>query len=92
MLRITRFEIEPAKLVLKLEGIIGGLWIEEVRRTCLEYQESGRQIELNLEGVPVVELEGIRLLRDLKAGGVVISHAPQFVVELLRSNSTSDES
>ena len=84
MLRITEITDGGPGVLLKLEGKLLGLWVEELGRVCEELNRGEcRAIRLDLSAVTFLDEAGTRLLRALMQGGAAVT-ASGFVAELLR--------
>jgi hypothetical protein len=84
MLRITEITDGGPGVLLKLEGKLLGLWVEELGRVCEELNRGEcRAIRLDLSAVTFLDEAGTRLLRELMRGGAAVT-ASRFVAELLR--------
>jgi anti-anti-sigma factor len=90
MLRISRETTADSKnrVVLRLEGQVTGLWVEEVRRTCDEAigvnGRRGNPLVLDLADVSFVDAAGVVLLRELAARGADLVNGSLFVMEQLK--------
>lgn len=66
MLRITVLEDQMTQTI-KLEGKIGGPWVEELERTWTSLAPSlgSKKLQLDLRGVAFADDEGRKLLREI---------------------------
>lgn len=93
MLRISLEPQDPdagSGVVIRLDGQIAGLWVEELRTACERVaggEEGPRQLTLDLSGVSSIGADGIELIRDLRAGGARLQYASPYVTEQLRGTS-----
>jgi len=85
MLRIAWRDGEENDTVMRLEGRMLGLWVEEVRRSCERLLAEGRVLTLDLGDVSFLDTDGVRLLRALARRRVRLIHCSAFIAELLRS-------
>lgn len=76
MLRITQNR-HGGSVVLRLEGRIGGPWIEVLKTVCAPLLHRG--VVLDLSGVSFVEQRGALLLRQLARRRVRITGGTPFV-------------
>ena len=83
MLRITNTTREGTAW-LTLEGNLAGPWVEECRCACERETARGLELALDLTDVRFVDAEGVRVLRQMAAAGVV-RRSSSFVAELLRT-------
>jgi anti-anti-sigma regulatory factor len=90
MLRISRDTAADSKdrVLLRLEGQVTGLWVEEVRRTCNEAIGvnglRGNPLVLDLADVSFIDADGVALFRDLTARGADLVNGSLFVMEQLK--------
>ncbi|MBV8476824.1 MAG: STAS domain-containing protein [Acidobacteria bacterium] len=79
ILKISIFESSRAAETLRLEGHLGGPWVDELRRSCDRVRSEGKQLTLDLSGVSFVDHEGVGLLRGLKRRNVELRNCSPFV-------------
>jgi anti-anti-sigma factor len=90
MLRISRGTATDRKgaVLLRLEGQVAGLWVEEVRRACYDaIGVNGRgenPLVLDLADVSFIDAEGVALFRELASPTVELVNASLFVMEQLK--------
>lgn len=84
MLKIMRIETGHDAPVLKLEGVVVGEWVHELRMSCEEALAGSRGLILDLARVSFIGREGIDLFRALKGRHVVLSNCSRFVEEQLK--------
>jgi anti-anti-sigma factor len=90
MLRISRETTADNKdaVLLRLEGQVSGLWVEEVRRTCYEAigvnGRRGNPLVLDLTDVSFIDADGVALFRELAAHGADLVNGSLFVMEQLK--------
>ena len=85
MLRISVQPDSPAApTVLKLEGQVAGRWVGELRRTCEQYRAVASPLTLDLEGVTVIDRDGIALFAEISSR-VTLINCSLFAAEQLRS-------
>ena len=87
MLRIMALEAPADGATLRLEGRVIGPWVSELRQSCERILTTGATLTLDLAEVAFVERDGVRLLKHLVDGGVVIVNCPAFVSEQLKALS-----
>jgi DNA-binding response OmpR family regulator len=86
MMRITVVESSAEKVRLRVEGRVTGPWVDELRRTCeVQALEDRIQLTLDLADLSFADAEGIELLRELRADGVILSHPASWVAQQLTS-------
>lgn len=88
MLRITHSGYMTVATI-DLEGKLVGPWVEELRRTIgsLQPEEAKR---LNLAGLAFADTAGLRLLLDLRRGGVDLVGAMPLIEGLLALQGNAD--
>ena len=74
MLRIT-YDNSPQATVLKLEGRLAGLWVDEVARTWFDAigDKPAKGVRVDLSDVTYVDSEGKKLLRWLYERGAKLT-------------------
>ena len=71
MLRITRKKVNGGHTALKLEGRLGGPWVDLLREECeAVFEEAEGPITLEATEVGFASEAGLRLLRELHHRGV----------------------
>lgn len=84
MLRITEISDDGEEIVMKLEGKVIGVWVDDLKRVCLFHRdERGRAVVLDFSGVTFVEARGLGMLKDLKGDRVRIINCSPFINSLL---------
>jgi len=83
---------------MKLEGKIGGLWVDELERTwtSLEPLLGSKKLQLDLRGVAFADEKGRKLLRDIyqKTHAGFLTDSPltkYFADEAMQSRNQSQE-
>jgi len=90
MLKISRETTADSRdqVLLRLEGQVTGLWVEEVRRTCDETigvnGRRGNPLVLDLADVSFIDAGGVALFRELAASGAELVNGSLFVMEQLK--------
>ena len=69
-----------AGTILRVDGRLAGDAIAELERAG---RAAVSPLVLDLAGLSVADADGLRALRSLRAGGVVLDHVPPFVALLL---------
>jgi anti-anti-sigma factor len=76
MLRISQTSTTEGHTTLRLEGNVGGRWVEELRRECARVlggeAHDGRPFVLDLAGVSSIDSSGLALIRELSTRRVVL--------------------
>jgi anti-anti-sigma factor len=86
MLKISRATADESKTVLKLEGQVGGQWVEELRRVCVDALEGARVgLVLDLQDVSFIDRRGLDLFRELASRHVVFHNCSLFAAEQLKA-------
>ncbi len=84
MLRISRVASPPGAVTLRLEGQVGGPWMEELRRLCEQCLATGSEVILDLTDVSFIDLDGVALCHHLHSRNVTFLHCSPFVAEQLK--------
>ena len=79
MLRISLVAEGVKGLTLRLEGRVVGPWVAELREACGKVLGEKRGLTLDLSEVMFASRQGVALLLELKAQGVVLSGCPPFL-------------
>jgi anti-anti-sigma regulatory factor len=97
MLRITcapAADTQDAQL-LRLEGQVTGLWVEELRRVCNEtISHDGHgthSLVLDLTHVSFIDADGVALFRQLTNRRVGLTNCSGFVTEQLKEVAHADD-
>ena len=85
MLRISRIESSPGEVILRLEGSLIGLWVNELRSCCAAVGNNGQQLSLDLTEVLFVDCKGLELLRTLRKANVGLAGCSPLLAEQLNS-------
>jgi hypothetical protein len=84
MLRIDQSQ-EGETTIIRVEGRVAGLWVEELRRVLASLEGDPSSVALDLASVGYVDAPGEQLLRDAAARGVRIRDRSSFVAALLEA-------
>jgi len=101
MLRITVVDLSESAVVLRVEGRITALWVEELRRTCAAHAFAAHafvghtfpdevQLSLELSDVSFADAAGIALLKELRSGGADLIRPTPFISERLKDEASFD--
>lgn len=91
MLKISTLESSRAGETLRLEGHLGGPWVDELRRSCDRVASQGKRLTLDLAEVSFVDHEGVGLLRSLKRTNVELTNCSPFVALRLEEGSVDSQ-
>jgi ABC-type transporter Mla MlaB component len=83
MLRVTRIDSHTNQSIIKLEGKLLSPWVNEVRAACKAAQKNAGQAQLDLSHLTYVDMEGSRLLAELRADGTELTNCSNYVATLL---------
>ena len=81
MLKIAVTDRAEDGISARLDGRIGGPWVEALREACAGPLAAGRALALDLAGVSYVDGSGMALLEDLVVRGARIVNCSRFVAE-----------
>ena len=90
MMRISHGTTADDKeaVLFRIEGQVGGPWIEELRRVCNETLgdngHGSQRLVLDLSDVSFIDADGVALFRELTARRVILTNASLFVTEQLK--------
>ena len=101
MLRITVVDLSESAVILRVEGRITALWVEELRRTCAAHAFAAHtfaahdladeiQLSLELSEVSFADAAGIALLKELRSRGADLIRPTPFVAEQLKDRPSID--
>ena len=79
MLRISVVGKGVGDVTFRLEGRVLGPWVAELREACGKVLGEKRGLTLDLSEVMFASREGVALLLELKAQGVLLSGCPPFL-------------
>jgi ABC-type transporter Mla MlaB component len=88
LLKISTLESSRAAETLRLEGHLGGLSVDELRRSCNRVLSEGKQLSLDLSDVSLIDHDGIRLLSGLRRTNVELRNCSPFVALRLEKDGT----
>jgi anti-anti-sigma regulatory factor len=83
MLRLTRTDQSPSRVVIKVEGQIVAEWVSVLEDECRDLARRDRQVVLDLANVSYLDARAVKLIRALAAGPVSIINCSPLVEELL---------
>ena len=96
MLRIT-FDKEPDSIMLKLEGELSGVWVDELRGFWrdLTNEDLARPVTVDLSDVTFVNSEGRALLECMFREGADLRTGPhvsvtKFILDRLKQESSQE--
>jgi hypothetical protein len=84
MLRISRIESSSGKVILRLEGKLIGLWVDELRSCCAAVFNNGDQLSLDMTDVLFADGKGLVLLRALRESNVGLAGCSPLLAEQLK--------
>jgi hypothetical protein len=85
MLKIDETVSENGTVGLAVEGRVIGPWVSALHRLCIEAEERGLAVVLDLSAVSFVDHGGLELLDRLATEGVRLINCPRFLSEQLRA-------
>ena len=84
MLKITTLYPDGGHCLLRLEGRLAGIWVEELQRQCAQELAHPRQLTLEMSGVQYLDQGARYFLWELISKDVAIENCSPFVSEQLR--------
>lgn len=88
MLRATTIKTDGSS-ILKLEGKLAGLWVDEVRRCWRGIAGQSNHIQVDLEEVTFVDRSGKELLLRMQQDGVLLVGYSEFLRHILGQDGAS---
>ena len=91
MLRITT-TTDKGSPMLKLEGRVGGPWVDELRRSWSVAAErnGAKSVKVDMRGVSYVDRRGADLLMQMEGEGTHLAQCSDFIRELLRGSGSGE--
>ena len=83
MLKITTLYPDEGHCLLRLEGRLVGIWVEELQRECSKELTHQRQLTLDMSGVQYLDQAAQNFLWELIDKDVTIKNCSPFVSEQL---------
>lgn len=90
MLRISVTSDSDEAIHIQLEGKLIGPWVEELRLLSNDALRQKKIVTLDLEKLWFMDLDGARLLRDLKRRQVPQTNCSHFIGQQLKETSSDD--
>jgi anti-anti-sigma regulatory factor len=84
MVKISEVGSPNGSVIVRVEGEVTGHWSAEVDRYCQSILQSGRHLIVDVAEVTFLDREGVRVLRNLRAGNAELVNCSLFLAELLR--------
>ena len=84
MLRISIMDSSDRLRIFRLEGMVIGRWVEELRDLCELALQQSQDVMVDLNDVSYIDREGIALLMSLRDRQVALLNPQPFVAELLK--------
>jgi anti-anti-sigma regulatory factor len=84
LLKITTLYPDEGHCLLRLEGQLAGIWVEELQRQCAKELAYPRQLTLDMSGVQYLDQRAKAFLWELNGKDVAIESCSPFVSEQLR--------
>lgn len=86
ILKISVAKSSSQNEVLRLEGHLGGPWVDELWHSCCYAMAAGKRLTLDLAGVSFVSRDGVRLLKKLQQDEVEVANCSPFVALQLQED------
>ena len=87
MLRISIMDSQNKLNVLRLEGMVIGRWVDELRELCERALGESKELIVDLNDVSYIDREGVAFLLRLKDRQVPLLNPQPFVAELLKGQT-----
>jgi ABC-type transporter Mla MlaB component len=84
LLKITTLYPDKGHCLLRLEGRLACIWLEELQRRCAKELARARQLRLDMAGVQYVDQTVKSFLWELIGTDIASGNRPPFVAEQLR--------
>jgi hypothetical protein len=84
LLKITSLYPDEGHCLLRLEGQLADIWIEELQRQCAQELAHPRQLTLQMSGVQYLDQRAKNFIWELIGKDVAIEGCSPFVSEQLR--------
>ena len=86
MLRISEMSRTGGETVLRIEGDLIGLLVDEMRKACAPFLRDGHRLTLDLADVALTDHHAIALLKELLDSHVALINSSAFLSEQLRED------
>ena len=86
MLKISQTGTPNHSVTLKLEGRVGGPWVEELRRICEPLLAEDQALKLDMAEVSYADAEGIAALNSFKSRGAKLWNCSPFVEQQIKTS------
>lgn len=79
--------------MLKLEGRIGGPWVDELGRAfgVVVGQDGAKTVKVDMRAVSYVDRRGAELLLEMESKGATVVNCSHFVRQLVQSDAVNKE-
>ena len=84
MMKVTHVAEDEQGVTLKIEGQIGGEWVDVLQKECKLCLEKKAQLILDFSGVSYIDASGIRALKKMDQNRVTLMGASLFLSGLLK--------
>ena len=86
MLRISELGGPGEATLLRIEGDLIGVWVDEVRKACAPFLRNGHRLTLDLADIALTDRSAIALLKELLDSQVALVNCSAFLSEQLRGD------
>jgi hypothetical protein len=86
ILKISVAKSSSRSEILRLEGHLGGPWVDELCHSCRCVMAAGKRVALDFAGVSFVSREGIKLLKKLQQEDVEVMNCSPFVAMQMKED------
>ena len=87
ILRISIAMCSNRHEILRLDGHLGGPWVDELCESCRCAMAAGKRLTLDLAGVSFVGRDGVKLLRKLREDEVELRNCSPLVALQLEEDN-----
>jgi anti-anti-sigma regulatory factor len=89
MLRISHIDGMEGATILRLEGNVSGVWVDELRRLAQVTLANGEVLTIDCAGVSFIDLQGRILIRELLSRHVRLTNCSPFLQSQINADSDS---
>ena len=91
MLKISKLNGNTKPTMLRLDGSLSGVWVEELRRLSSAELLAERALVIDCGGLLFSDAQGIELLRDLRSQEIALTNCSPFLQFQLQQTTSGAE-